>query len=116
MRATASVAPAGVTGRRPALASAPQRPGAEVTAPATAAVSAGQARSVPSQVQAIRGVPYDARAVLGGPAAPPAVASAASSAPDFVTFPVPSRYEAVVGVPLETYPPVPVPRLHRGEP
>jgi hypothetical protein len=68
-------------------------------------------------MQASRGVPYDARAVLGAGAAPPAIASAgvASAAPDYTIYPVPSRFEAVVGVPLESYPPLPVPRLHRGD-
>jgi hypothetical protein len=66
-------------------------------------------------VQASRGVPYDARAVLGGAASPPAVASVSPAAPDYTIFPVPSRHHAVVGVPLEPLPPVPVPRLHRGD-
>jgi len=66
-------------------------------------------------MQASRGVPYDARAVLGAGASPPALARVGAAAPDYTTFPVPSRFHAVVAVPLESLPPVPVPRLHRSD-
>lgn len=65
-------------------------------------------------VHATTGVPYDARAVMGaGAPSTPALARVDAAALDSILFPVPSRHEAVVGVPLETYPPLPVPRLHR---
>lgn len=115
-RATASLAPPGLTGARPALTEAPRARSAEVTVPSPAAAATAQARPVLPMVQASRGVPYDARAVLGAGASPPALASAGAATLDYATFPVPSRFDAVVGVPLEPYPPLPAPRLHRGEP
>lgn len=117
VRAAASVAPPGLTGKPPALTDAPRGRSPEVAATSPAAAATAQARPVVPLVQAARGVPYDARAVLGAAAAPPAVARAGggTAAPDFTTFPVPSRFDAVVGVPLEPLPPVPVPRLHRSD-
>ncbi|HEY0885580.1 MAG TPA: hypothetical protein VGE20_09885, partial [Ramlibacter sp.] len=127
VRAAASVAPPGSTGKRPALTEAPRPRRAEVTVTSPAAAATPQARPVLPLVQPSRGIPYDARAVLGGAASPramagigaavspPAVASVSPAPPDYATYPVPSRYEAVVGVPLEPYPPLPVPRLHRSD-
>ncbi len=66
-------------------------------------------------MQASRGIPYDARAVLGAGPSPLSVARVGAAVPDDITFPVPSRFDAVVGVPLESLPPVPVPRLHRSD-